>query len=94
MNSIEAKSLSTYKYETYILCDQIAVAAAIYRNLIIASSNHYASVELHGKFTRGQMVVDYISAMNRKQNVTIVEKIDVEAFKKILMIAFGHQVEM
>ncbi|CAG0878480.1 unnamed protein product, partial [Darwinula stevensoni] len=94
MNSIEAKSLSLYKYQTYIVCDQIAVAVAIYRNLIIASSDHYASVELHGMFTRGQMVVDYISAMNRKPNVTMVEKIDVEAFKKILMVAFGHKVEM
>ena len=46
-------------YIIFRVCDQLAVAAAIDPRYVVQKSLHFATVELSGRFTRGQMVVDY-----------------------------------
>ncbi|MEA1974698.1 MAG: nucleoside hydrolase [Bacillota bacterium] len=49
---------------------------------IITIEKQYVTVERSGEFTRGMTVCDYNSHLNRKANINICKKIDVELFKK------------
>ena len=69
--------------------DQLAVAAAV-RNDVIKEQRHvYATVELAGSHTRGQVVLDWSldwsGAANMKPNVYVVTKIDRELYEKLIM---------
>lgn len=52
---------------------------------IRTKKQYHATIELHGHHTRGQMVLDHLRKF--KQNVTIIETIDGEEMKKILLFA-------
>jgi len=84
MNKIEAESNATKFFETYIVCDQLAMAAAIDASCVKKSTPHFATVELSGRFTRGQMVVDYPRLLRRSPNVFIIDDIDVNLFKTMM----------
>ena len=43
------------------------------------------TVELVGTQTRGMMVLDYMELLKKKHKVTIIKKMDLEKFKKMLM---------
>ncbi|XP_044268198.1 pyrimidine-specific ribonucleoside hydrolase RihA-like [Tribolium madens] len=75
---------SIYKKDEkiWLPCDAFLAAAFLKPEIITKKSQHYASVELHGAQTRGQIVLDHLKT--KKENVTIIEEIDTEAFKQIL----------
>ena len=75
--------------ENWILCDQLAMVAALYRESVVASSRHWAAVELAGSRTRGMMVLDQRAVMEKQRNVTIIEKLDTDILKNSLLRAFS-----
>ena len=67
--------------ENWILCDQLAMIAALYPESVLKSTDHVATVELAGHSTRGMMVLDKRAdkiTKDSRKNVTIIEKLDVE----------------
>ncbi|EFA03941.1 nucleoside hydrolase [Tribolium castaneum] len=76
---------SVYKEDEkiWLPCDAFLAAAFLKPEIITKKSAHYASVELHGSQTRGQIVLDHLKT--KKENVTIIEQFDAEAFQQILM---------
>ena len=73
-------------YIIFRVCDQLAVAAAIDPRYVVQKSLHFATVELSGRFTRGQMVVDYgKKIVGKTPNVYLIDRVDIELFKKIML---------
>ena len=72
------------------VCDQLAVAAAIDPRCVSQQSAHYASVELSGRFTRGQMVVDYSKRIGKSANVVLIDQMNMELFKKMMLWSVDH----
>lgn len=61
----------------YLLPDPLAMAITLRPDLIRESATHYVRVELQGRATRGQTVIDYMGLLGRDPNVTIVTGLDV-----------------
>lgn len=57
--------------------------------MIVKQNSYFASVELHGWFTRGQMVLDHLNTT--KPNVKVIEKVNDEFFKRLLLKAAKMQ---
>lgn len=73
------------------VCDQLAVAAVIDPRYVTQKSLHFATVELSGRFTRGQMVVDYGKKIaGKKPNVFLIDRVDIELFKKMMLWSLDH----
>lgn len=65
-------------------CDAFLAAAFLEPDKIIKEkSRYYATIELHGLQTRGQVVIDHLKA--HKENVTIIQQIDGDLFKQLLL---------
>lgn len=69
-------------------CDALLTAVFLCPEAVEVAADWHASVELNGRHTRGQLVLDHLKA--NKSNVQIVEKVDEELFKKILLWTVGH----
>ncbi|KAK0412435.1 hypothetical protein QR680_006210 [Steinernema hermaphroditum] len=62
----------------FAYCDEIAVAAAIDPENVVAKSQKFrVSVELNGKHTRGQVAVDWTRPLFEEENVDGLNKFDV-----------------
>ena len=75
-----------------MLCDQLAMIAALQPESVIESSKHIATVELAGHSTRGMMVLDKRPDQvteGQRRNVTIIEKIDRAKLQESLVKAFS-----
>lgn len=72
-------------------CDNFLAACFISPKMIAGMSNKFVTVELAGNHTRGQMVVDHRN--KDSPNAFIIEKIDVELFKKFMLWVCEHQVD-
>lgn len=70
-------------------CDALLTAIFLCPEAVEVDGEWHASVELHGRHTRGQLVLDHLKAC--KNNVRIVEKVNEELFKKILLWTVGHK---
>ncbi|XP_053397602.1 non-specific ribonucleoside hydrolase RihC-like isoform X3 [Mercenaria mercenaria] len=64
------------KNPIYRSCDLNAIATVINPKIILETKDVFATVELHGKYTRGMMVVDWRGSLGKSPNVTLVDKID------------------
>lgn len=52
----------------------------------LVSLNQVAvTVELEGKYTRGMMVLDYMELLNKKHKAFVMQSVDLERFKEMLM---------
>ena len=87
MNKIEKTNIDKFKH--YIMCDQLAVGAAIYPDLITRSYDVYATVELGGLHTRGALIIDYLDRSQKPPNVTIIEDMDKEKFTQVMLNTFS-----
>ena len=67
------------------------MAAAIDSNCCAQISAHYATVELSGRFTRGQMIVDYARALKRPPNVFLIDRINMDLFKTMMLWSVNHE---
>ena len=69
--------------EDYVPCDSYAAASAIVPNIVLKKENVFASVEVQGQHTRGQMVIDWANILKKRKNVFIVTEIDKEKYKLV-----------
>ncbi|XP_067662703.1 nucleoside hydrolase-like [Haliotis asinina] len=72
----------------YEVADEMAMACALNDDVIRKSDEVYATVELHGNLTRGQMVVDWRKVLPKKPNVRLVLEMDKPILEKMLLKAF------
>ncbi|XP_046841472.1 uncharacterized protein C1683.06c-like [Xenia sp. Carnegie-2017] len=63
--------------------DELAAAVLVNPSIIISSEHVFATVELQGKYTRGQMVIDWRNVLKKRKNVCIIKEIDFESYKSI-----------
>lgn len=66
------------------------MAAALNGNIVTKKSQLHATVELHGKTTRGQMIIDWrcqfnVAMYDKPPNITLIQEMDKEAYEKVLM---------
>ena len=71
------------KLREFYSCDPLAVAMAIEPEVVLESQHVYATVELRGDVTRGQLVVDWRGHLSTTPNVELVTKLDVEKMKQL-----------
>lgn len=69
-------------------CDALLAAVFLCPELVEVAAEWHANVELQGQHTRGQLVLDHLKS--RTNNVKIVEKINMELFKKMCLWVVGH----
>ena len=69
----------------FITCDPFAICAAINPQIVLQEKLVHASVELCGHLTRGQMVVDWRSVLKKECNVRLLEKLNLDLFKKMML---------
>ncbi|XP_076034001.1 uncharacterized protein LOC143020931 isoform X2 [Oratosquilla oratoria] len=103
MNKGEQIMISKRSYGIYITCDQITMAWLLHdlkkigcdtekqdkEDFVKTTTEMFATVELHGKMTRGQMVVDHTGMKKRTPNLLILAEGNMELFKQYLRMAFG-----
>lgn len=79
----EIDKISYRNCPTFMPCDAFLTAAFLFPDKCIGRKRQYhATIELTGRHTRGQLVLDHLRKNNH--NVTIIETFNEEEFKKIL----------
>jgi purine nucleosidase len=71
------------KLPVYTSCDLLAMATVVDGSVAMTTEDVYATVELNGQHTRGQMVVDWGHMMDQGANITIVTSVDVAKAKEL-----------
>ncbi|XP_055845448.1 nucleoside hydrolase-like isoform X2 [Episyrphus balteatus] len=83
LNHTEKAILLPKGFPKWIVCDGILLATFLFPEKLIAKSRqYYATVELNGKHTRGQMVLDH-KRLN-ESNVRIIEEVHRENYRKTI----------
>lgn len=96
MNALEKVWYDNYTFhpDHFIMCDQLAMAAALDVRVMTKTKRHWATIELSGLHTKGLMVMEQRHAIcNGPQfnsNVTIIERVDETVLKNLLLRAFGQ----
>jgi purine nucleosidase len=62
----------------YLLPDPLAMAITLDPGLIHDNQHHYVTVEVQGRATRGQAVVDYLGLTGRDPNVHVISDLDID----------------
>ncbi|XP_068217264.1 nucleoside hydrolase-like [Palaemon carinicauda] len=57
--------------------------------LALATKTCYATVELQGSITRGQMVIDHIDIMKKPSNLIVLTEVNIPLYQRYLRQAFG-----
>ncbi|XP_028289601.1 inosine-uridine preferring nucleoside hydrolase isoform X2 [Parambassis ranga] len=91
-HSIQASQTERFQKECvagsgFISCDSYAMAAAVDDSFILESEEHPVSVELTGTHTRGMMIVDKVGLLEKARKVSIMQKVDMEKFRQMMMAA-------
>jgi len=84
IDKLEQVWFKDYIFEHWVLCDQLAMVAALHSEAIIKKSVHHAQVELSGTVTRGMMVLDQRPVRAKPNNVIIIEELDIDILKTSL----------
>ena len=85
-----AERLQTiYGRPAYLLPDPLAMAAALRPDLIRQSGKFYATVELNGRHTRGQTVIDYTGISGEPPNVNIIQALDTDGVYQLFVDALS-----
>lgn len=84
------KSISSgiKKYESggpWMTCDPFVIAAVVCPDIVTEQATLHATIELEGKVTKGMMVVDWRNMLGEKKNVNLIEKVDLDQFKALLL---------
>ena len=69
----------------YTSCDPLAMSVAVKPEIVTEATSVYATTELHGHLTRGQMVVDWRAHLGKEHNIKLIQEVDLEAFKVLMM---------
>lgn len=76
--------------DTWISADTILTSIAIDDKLIEKSSDYHAIVEPFGEYSKGALFIDYQSDKNQTKNIRLIEKIDTETYKNMLLQNLNH----
>lgn len=82
LDPVEMKALGEREFWTPF--DAYAMASFVAPEIVKKTENFHMTIELGGFFTRGQTVIDHIGRESCK-NVTVIEEIDVEMFKELML---------
>ncbi|XP_060579044.1 nucleoside hydrolase-like isoform X2 [Ruditapes philippinarum] len=85
IEKLSEKYAIEHKWDTFIPCDEVLVACFLNHDVIKSSADVYATVEVKGQYTWGQMVVDWNSVLKKNKNVKIVTNIDQTVYENILI---------
>ncbi|GAB1598669.1 inosine-uridine preferring nucleoside hydrolase-like [Argonauta hians] len=89
MGALESKLISKWKSNgAYIICDELAMAGAIDESVVAAYKNVSIKVELHGKMTRGQLVVDWQNRNENASKIKLITKLNMDKIIKMLDKAY------
>lgn len=69
----------------YKSCDGYAMAMAIDNTVCTETKNVYATVELSGALTRGQMVVDWLGILKKDTNISLTLGLDLKKIEKLFL---------
>ncbi|XP_002731795.2 nucleoside hydrolase-like [Saccoglossus kowalevskii] len=78
------KSLIPIEGRYFRSCDTVAMAAVLLPDVIVESVKKYATVELNGTLTRGQMVIDWREKLKKSHNVNIIIKINRDLYLDLM----------
>ena len=92
MDEVEKRLHVSRENPKWTCCDNQLVVSFILPEIIQKQTKYHATVELGGKYTRGQMILDHLGI--EKPNVEIVEEIDVEKYKNFMLLICGHEVQL
>lgn len=69
--------------------DGLAMAVAIEPDIVQKAEKHAVSVELHGRYTRGQTTVDWLDRSDQPLNANVVIEVDQERFVGLMEMALS-----
>lgn len=72
-------------FDHFANCDAFLTSILLFPECIRKKYDCYATIELNGRETRGQMCIGHIS--KNKPNVTVIEYLNEDACKKALIYA-------
>ncbi|KAL7640050.1 UNVERIFIED_CONTAM: hypothetical protein RMT77_009464 [Armadillidium vulgare] len=99
INFIESDRVDK-RFNSWLTCDQLTAAWVLddytqilqekfpLQNLILNEECLYATVELNGNQTRGQMVIDHYNKMQKPKNIKCMRGIRKEKYLEYLKLAF------
>lgn len=88
LNLAETAILVPKGFPKWLVCDAVLCAAFLFPEKVIAKNREYhTTVELRGKYTRGQMVLDH--SRIKKSNARIITEIHAENYKKVISWTAG-----
>ena len=73
----------------YLLPDPLAMAITLQPGLIRESGEFYTTVELNGRSTRGQTVIDYNGISGQPANVNIIQQLDTDGVYEMFVAALS-----
>lgn len=73
------------KFDNYLACDAYLAAIVLRPDIARDIVMHHVDIELGGHKTRGQVVIDHL--MSKEPNAFVIQDIDSEIFKEILLFA-------
>ncbi|XP_031573606.1 inosine-uridine preferring nucleoside hydrolase-like [Actinia tenebrosa] len=85
---LKAISTKIADYEAggpWLTCDPFAVAVALCPDIVLEDKMVHATIELSGKVTKGMMVIDWRGKLEKKHNVRLIEKVNLDRFKALLL---------
>jgi purine nucleosidase len=75
-------------FSGFLLPDPLAMAVALEPELVVRSERRFMAVELNGKWTRGETIIDYPSLSKQSPNTQVIHEIDhqrlYEMFEQLL----------
>ena len=69
----------------FLTCDPFVVSVIVEPEMVRHGETIHAVVELSGQNTRGQLVVDWRGVLGKQHNVVIIDKIDLDIFKRLML---------
>ncbi len=67
----------------FLLPDPLAMAVALEPDLILAREQRYVTVELQGRLTRGQTVIDHFGTVGHAPNVDIITGVNIQGVLRL-----------
>ncbi len=81
----------TYNRPAYLLPDPLAMAILLKPELIQQSGAYPVTVELNGRHTRGQTVIDYTGISGAPANVNVIERLDTDGVHQMFVAALSGE---
>ncbi|MDE2853365.1 MAG: nucleoside hydrolase [Chloroflexota bacterium] len=80
-----------YRRPAYLLPDPLAMAITLRPQLIRQSGKFYTTVELTGRHTRGQTVIDYTGISGNAPNVNVIQALDTDGVYELFVNALSQE---